>query len=206
MKSLAIIDIDGTVTDFYKVDREIISQLYGTNKLIKLLDKILWKINSLDIITNRFFIFKMRIRLYSFLNKSNYSEDFETYKAEYVTKAKKYFQDFMDKKYVTIKEKGVEVLLLTCDPFDGFCEESVTVVQNKCGYVIDNVLGRYNKIYVIGNNYMDDIKIGLILRSKMTEHGKVTIFYVGMSSILKKMLKNKDVLICKNLAEVVKNI
>ncbi len=206
MKNLAIIDIDGTITDFYKVDREIISELYGNNKVIKLLDKILWKINSMDIITNRFFIFKLRIMLYSFLNKSSFDKDFETYKEKYIAYAKHYFKTFMKNEYVTIKEKGLKVLLLTCDPFDGFCDNRVTVVQNKIGYVLDNVLGKYDKIYVIGNNYMDDIKIGLRLRKKIKESGSVSVFYIGNSSVLKRYLKNKDVFTFQYLKDAVKKI
>ena len=206
MKTLAIIDIDGTITDFYKVDSEIISKLYGHNRIIKMIDKLLWKINSLDVITNRFLIFQLRMRLYSLLNSSKYGEDVEMYREEYVEKAKQYFHSFMDNEYLVLKEKGIEILLLTCDPFDGFCEEAVTVVQDKCRYVLDNVPSRYDEVYVIGNNYMDDIRVGLKLRMKMRHNGKTRIFYVGSSSAVIKLVKDKEVLICKNLKQVIKSI
>lgn len=206
MKRLAIIDIDGTITDFCKVDREIISEIYRNNKAIKLLDNILWKINSMDIITNKFLIFKLRIMLYSFLNKSNYYKDIDTYKEKYIVRVRQYFKEFMENEYVILRGKGIRVLLLTCDPFDGFCDDNVTVVQNKTGYVFDNIFGKYNEIYVIGNNYMDDIKTGLKLIKRAKEKCRVNIFYIGNSPVLKRILKNKEVSIFKTLDEAIKDI
>lgn len=206
MRRLAIIDIDGTINDFNKVDNEIISSIYGKNKIIKVLDRLLWKINSLDIITNQFIIFKARIYLYSLINRTKYKNDMELYKEEYVRKSKLYFQQFMDNEYTVLKKSGIEVMLLTCDPFDGFCENNVTVVQNKWQYIRDNAYNKYGKLYVVGNNYMDDISSGLKLRSKMSVCDDVQIYYVGNSKILKKLLAKKGVQICSNLKEVVNNI
>ncbi len=206
MKTLAIFDIDGTITDFYKIDRDIILKMYGKNKIISVLDNILWKINSLDIVTNRFLVFKIRMLFYSLVNGTSYKEDMEIYKSEYVYKAKKYFDDFMKKEYISLKENSLSVRLLTCDPFDGFFDEGVTIVQSKRRYVLDNVYGKYDKVYIIGNNYMDDIKVGLNLRSKMNDETKVSIFYIGNSKLLKKLIKNKKVNICSSLSEVIEKI
>jgi len=206
MKSLAIIDVDGTITDFFKIDKEIISKMFSGNFVISIIDEILWKINALDIITNRFLLFKIRIFLYSILSLTNYRKNMETYRLQYISKAKQYFEDFMNNEYVALSKKNINVRLLTCDPFDGFCNENVTIVQNKGQYILDNFYGKYDEVYIIGNNYMDDIKVGLKLKNNMDIQNNVKVFYVGSSSVLKRILKNKKVTISSNLKEVVKII
>lgn len=206
MKSLAIIDIDGTITDFYKIDKNIIFQMYGKNKIISFIDKILWKINALDIITNRFFLFKIRLWMYSLINGTRYNDDMELYKMKYIQKARVDFECFMGKEYKCLKQSKISVRLLTCDPFDGFFDERVTIVQSKKRYVLDNVYGKYDKVYIFGNNYMDDIKVGIDLRKKMNDSNKVEVFYVGNSSLLKKLIENKDVNVVSNLRQAIKKI
>jgi len=147
MKALAILDIDGTITDFYKIDRKIISGMYGKNKAISILDNFLWKINSLDIVTNRFLLFKIRILLYSLINGTSYKKNMDKYKTEYVSEAKQYFEDFMKNEYVLLKAKSLSVRLLTCDLFDGYFNEEVTVVQSKRKFVFENVYGKYDLLY-----------------------------------------------------------
>jgi len=206
MKALAILDIDGTITDFYKIDRKIISGMYGKNKAISILDNFLWKINSLDIVTNRFLLFKIRILLYSLINGTSYKKNMDKYKTEYVSEAKQYFEDFMKNEYVLLKAKSLSVRLLTCDLFDGYFNEEVTVVQSKRKFVFENVYGKYDKVYIIGNNYMDDIKVGIDLRAKTKDKSNVQIFYIGSSALLKKMVKNKKINICSDLSQVIKKI
>jgi len=206
MKALAILDIDGTITDFYKIDRKIISGMYGKNKAISILDNFLWKINSLDIVTNRFLLFKIRILLYSLINGTSYKKNMDKYKTEYVSEAKQYFEDFMKNEYVLLKAKSLSVRLLTCDLFDGYFNEEVTVVQSKRKFVFENVYGKYDKVYIIGNNYMDDIKVGIDLRAKTKDKSNVQIFYIGSSALIKKMVKNKKINICSDLSQVIKKI
>ncbi len=206
MKKLAVIDIDGTITDFYKVDSEIISKLYGKSRLVRLLDKLLWKINSLDLITNRFIIFKLRILLYSLLTGKKYRKSMAFYKREYIRVAKEYLHSFMNIEYNCLKSKGIDVILLTCDPFDAFCGESVTVVQDKFRYVRDNVAEKYDVLNIIGNNYMDDIRIGLKLRDASDISCVIEIFYVGNSSVIKHLVKNKNVVVYSTIKETIATI
>lgn len=207
MKSLAIIDIDGTITDFYKIDRDIISQMFSRSKIISCLDKFLWKINSLDVITNRFILFKIRLWLYSLVSRTSYASNMEIYKIKYLEAARNDFEFFINNDYKRLKENKLSVRLLTCDPFDGFFDEDVvTIVQSKKRYVLDNVYGKYDKVYIIGNNYMDDIKVGIDLRQKMQDENKVNVFYIGSSTLLKNLIRNKNVNVSSNLSEAIKKI
>lgn len=207
MNSLAIVDIDGTITDFYKIDHNIISTMYSNNRMIAILDKVLWKINSMDIITNSFAIFKIRILIYSIIYGTKYSENMKKYKMEYVKHAKKYFEHFMQNEYLTLKSNGYDILLLSCDSFDSCLNNKIKVVKNKRRYALKNILkGNYSNIYVIGNNYMDDIRIGLDLRKKSRFLQKVHIFYVGNSSIVKTIIRNKKVITCHTIKEAINKI
>lgn len=206
MKTLAVIDIDGTINDFYKVDSEIISKLYHNSKLVRLLDKLLWKINALDLITNRFIIFKLRILLYSIITGKNYRKSMVFYKQEYIRVAKEYLNSFMNKEYQSLRERNIDVVLLTCDPFDAFCGQNVTVVQDKFRYVRDNIAEKYDKLNIIGNNYMDDIKIGLKLRDCLDISSEIKIFYVGNSPVVKRIVKGKNVIVYPNLEETIASI
>lgn len=49
---LLIIDLDGTLIDFEKIDNAIIKELFSGNSFISIVDKILWKVNKLDVLGN----------------------------------------------------------------------------------------------------------------------------------------------------------
>lgn len=206
MKALAVIDIDGTITDFRKLDGQIIFELYGTNKVVMLLDKMLWKINALDLITNRFIIFKARILLYSLFARKKYRECMALYKSEYTRQVKEYFNSFMNEEYNYLNDRGVDVIFLTCDPFDSFCGEDVIVIQNKFKYLQYNVVEKYDSIYIIGNNYMDDIKSGLKLRRLSEVPSNIKIYYVGNSSLISRLKKSRDIMVCRTVKEAIQMI
>ena len=70
MKSISnyiISDFDCTFFNFAEVDRKIITDIFGNNKLVLLLDKILWKVNSLGIFGNSMRALKLRFIIYSIL-------------------------------------------------------------------------------------------------------------------------------------------
>ena len=203
LKKLAIVDVDGTITDFYKVDHEIIPEIYH-NKLVLFLDKLLWKLNSLDIITNSYSLFKLRMSIYSILSLHNIKKDIAKYKSEYIKYANGYFKNFLQNEYKLLKNKGYDILILTSDPFDSYMDRRVTVSQDKVRYVEDNVPSKYNEVCVIGNNFSDDILSGIKLREKFNI--KVHICYIGKSPIIKRRLKNKEVNFCSCLKDAIKQI
>jgi len=204
MKKLLIIDIDGVIIDFRAIDHSIIKELYGNNKIVLLLDAILWFINGMDIITNTFEIFRLRLKLYSFLNGSNYSSDMKKYRNRYLQMSEKYFWGFLNNEYKKLKDEAFEILILSCDLFDAFLFNEVKVVKNKRDYVNRYIYKNYKEIYVVGNNYMDDIKSGLKLRRKCVV--PVHIFYVGHGRILKILSKLKGFGQIQSIKELFKTI
>lgn len=197
MKPLIIIDVDGTITDFKQIDHEIISLMYEKNKFVIALDKLLWRINGLDYFTNKFWIFKFRIFLYSILSLSNYKFNMIKYQKNYVAKTRQDFNKYFDVLHPKIEKMGYETLLLSHDRFAGNVSNKIICVRDKKRYVLDNVYSSYDVIYVIGNNYMDDIKLGLKLQKLNNDLDvkiETNIVYVGTSRyLIEKVLINKSV-------------
>ena len=59
-RELIIVDLDGTLCEFENVDHKIINHIFKKCKAVLLLDKLLWRINRLDLISNSFAMFKLR--------------------------------------------------------------------------------------------------------------------------------------------------
>lgn len=197
MKPLVIIDVDGTITDFNRIDHEIIFSMYKKNKFVLAFDKILWKINGLDYITNKMWVFKFRIFLYSILSLSSYRLNMIKYQKSYVAKTKQDFNKYFDMLHPIIINKGYELLLISHDRFAGCVDENIVPVRDKKSYVINNIYSNYDVIYVVGNNYMDDIKLGLELQKLnkiLNTNTQTNIVYIGKSHFLiNKVLVNKPV-------------
>lgn len=49
---LLMIDLDGTIIDFEKIDHIIIKELFPSSRAISFIDNLLWTINRLDIFGN----------------------------------------------------------------------------------------------------------------------------------------------------------
>lgn len=197
MKPLIIIDVDGTITNFKKIDNEIISDMYKDNRLVIALDKLLWKLNGLDYFTNKFFVFKLRMFFYSLLSLSGYRFNMIKYQKEYVTKTKESFKGYFDTLHSIIENMGYETLLISHDRFAKNVDKNIVCVRDKESYVLNNVYSSYDVIYVVGNNYMDDIRLGLKLRdlnSKLNLNIQTNIVYIGKSRyLIEKVLKGKPV-------------
>lgn len=197
MKPLIIIDVDGTITNFKKIDHEIIIDMYKDNRFVMTLDKLLWKINGLDYFTNKFFVFKLRIFLYSLFSLSGYKFNMIKYQKNYVVKTREAFKEYFDTLHYIIEGSGYETLLLSHDRFASKVDKNIVSVRDKERYVLNNVYSSYDVIYVVGNNYMDDIRLGLKLRnlnSKLNSNVQTNIIYIGESQFLtQKVLKNKPV-------------
>lgn len=198
MRPLVIIDIDGTITDFKRIDHEIISNMYKKSKLVLAFDKLLWKINGLDYITNKMWLFKFRIFLYSILSLSSYKLNMVKYQKCYVPKTKEDFDRYFSMLNSILIAKDYELLLISHDSFASKINEKVVSVRDKRRYVLNNVYTNYDIIYVVGNNYMDDIRLGLRLQKinmDLKEKAQTNIVYIGTSKFLiSKVLANKSVI------------
>ena len=80
-----VFDLDGTVTDFEKIDNEIIrNQIFKNHKVVLFLDKMAWKVNEQDIIKNTTIMLKLRLFVYSLISFLNFKEVLEEYEKLYI--------------------------------------------------------------------------------------------------------------------------
>lgn len=212
MKKACIMDIDGTLfLDFKKVYLDIMKSIFGKSKIVMRLNALLYKINDLDVISNTMFIFKSVILLYSILSFSNYFENIESYKKQYVAKAKNEVIKNYNEIIRPMERLEFEVFLISHNTythnFKEFIPINVITPKNKRKYVPKN-MSSYNIVYMIGNNYFDDILTSFLLNKKY-RHQKKDYFsvpiYIGCSTIMKKLLKNKA-LIFNNLNDMLEYI
>lgn len=211
MKPIIIIDVDGTITNFSEIDRKIIKKIFPSNLFVNILDRLLWNINGLDYITNRFWIFKFRIFIYSLLSFSNFNVNMRKYEREYVKESKKQFDVYLNEYNIILKKMGLDILLLSHNKFAHFLDDSVHSVKDKRKYVLNNIYGNYDIVYIVGNNYMDDIRLGFKLkkiRAKL-ENGKKTtnVVYIGKSKFLIDIVLNgKNVFVYDSFKEFVNSL
>ena len=80
---LLIVDLDGTLIDFEKIDNMIIKQLFPDSRIIDTIDNILWKVNRLDVLGNGYASLKIRLAVYSMFSKYTLKECKRMYGAMY---------------------------------------------------------------------------------------------------------------------------
>lgn len=186
LKRTVIIDVDGTLYDnFSRDDKIIISKIIKKNILVKLLDKFLWAINSLDIISNSMNMLRLRLRIYSIL----LLKDYDQVRYEYSSKYEYLLRMDLCEKEEMLKRlsKVFNIKLITNNYY------ATSVLYRKFRYQVIYCPTRASRIerikeiaskrtisYIIGNNYMDDI----CLAHKL----KTSSVYVG-NSIFKKRFK-----------------
>lgn len=186
-KSLIVIDIDGTIMDFKSIDNNIVNNVFGKSKLVTFFDKILWKINSLDVISNNIIILNLRILFYSIISFTNPFKAFILYSFKYEELAKIQVTKKLLSDIDYLKTLADEVVFVTHD-FHAYCLEKVLntriITKNKIVF-FPRLHKQYDIKYVIGNNYMDDILPGKKLRKENGQNIKVV--YIGKSKLLKKV-------------------
>lgn len=201
MKSIILFDVDGTVTNFERIDNLAISKCFKTSKIVMWLDKFLWCINRLDWVANNFPLFKLRIWIYSLLSVSNYKTNLQMYETVYVKETKQEIAKYYESQHERLKNLNTEVCFLSNNQLDTSTSSHIITVKNKGKYVMKNIYGKYDIVFVVGNNWSDDIRLGLKLRKK----NKITCpVYIGKSKFLIKfLLKKKQVEVYPTLDEFV---
>lgn len=186
-KSLIVIDVDGTIINFKRIDNIIIRDIYGKSKIVTFIDKLLWKINSLDVISNNIIILNLRILLYSIISFINPFKAFILYSFKYEELAKREVTKNLLNNIEYLKTLADEVVFATHD-FHAYCLEKVlntrVITKNK-KYFIPKLYKKYDIKYVIGNNYIDDILPGKKLKKEKGQNTKVV--YIGKSKLLKRV-------------------
>lgn len=204
MKSIILFDVDGTITNFEKIDNKAIRTCFEKSKFVMAMDKALWQINKLDVIANNFPLFKFRIWIYSLISFSNYKQNMEKYEKIYVEETKSEMSNYFTMQHERLNELGVDIRFLSNNQLDMSTSPNIISVRNKKKYVKDNIYGKYDIVYVVGNNWSDDVKLGLDLRKKT----KLTMpVYIGKSKFLINfLLKKKPVEVYSSLDEFISNL
>lgn len=204
MKSIILFDVDGTVTNFERIDNLAIFKCFHSSKIVMRLDKFLWCINRLDVIANNFSLFKFRIWVYSLLSLSNYKANLERYEKVYVEETKAEIAKYYESQYEKLKSLDAEVRFLSNNQLDTSTSSYIISVKNKGKYVMEHVYGKYDIVYVVGNNWADDVRLGLKLRKKTKTTCPV---YIGKSKFLINfVLKKSQVEVYPTLNEFVNHL
>lgn len=204
---LLIIDLDGTLIDFEKIDNIIISTLFRDSKFVTAIDKLLWKINKLDVFGNGYTGLKLRLKVYSLF--SNYTAKQLKYKygTMYSILAKKELRHMYGTSLRQILMNGYSIQIVTKNvyaPVDlvNNLERDLrnnnldltfsTLKKNKNKFIKENVQTHDGRACIIGNNLSDDIITSFRLG--------LPYIYIGNSLIVRaiiritnKIFKNKGI-------------
>lgn len=192
---LLIVDLDGTLIDFEKIDNMIISYLFPDNRLINSIDNILWKVNNLDVFGNGYSGLKLRLAFYSLFCKRSYKECKKIYADMY---SKLSQMEFIDVYISTLKElidNDYKVIILTKNVYAKKLLESnifgldkkvrknlqLLILKKEKKKQFKKIVQQYGKVCVIGNNLSDDVFSSYNIRSPY--------IYIGESKIVKGILK-----------------
>lgn len=180
-QGVIFVDVDGTINKFRKSDNVIIYTIFKNHRVVRLLDKLLWKINQLDFFSNTMNFFKIRLFIYSLISVTSYRENMAEYEKLYI---KYTFEDVARNVYFNItrlEKNGFKVHLITHSEFvRSFCERfNIKILKSKPLYIRE--FHKRKKIsYVIGNNYFDDLRTPLKL--------KLNTIYIGESKLIRKII------------------
>lgn len=167
-----IVDLDGTIINFEKIDNIIIEQLFPNNKFIVLIDDILWKINKLDLIGNGYAALKLRLWFYSLISKKNFKDAKASYGEMYAKLAKIEFDSIYSSVFRDIINSGYKIVVATKNVYakDILNKTNALGIPTADDNVKLMVLRRNKKhqfkkliaqndgwVCVIGNNFADDI-------------------------------------------------
>lgn len=202
-KQSIIIDIDGTLYDkFPHDDRRIIAGIFKNNILVKVLDKFLWTVNSLDFITNSMGMLNLRLKIYSILSFKNFSNVKDVYRIRY----QNLLSLDMQSRVGTLREISMKynIILVTNNI------HAVKILSQNLKYDViyaPNINSRRKQIkeiftsksvcYVIGNNYTDDIFFAKKLRASS--------IYVGRSIISKLFKADYNIVLFDDILKIIKD-
>lgn len=185
-----VFDIDGTLFNFKKFDTDFVrNQLFKSKKTVLVLDKILWFMNSLDFFENSMSMLKIRVWIYSILSGCSYKLALELYMNAYQKALKSELEGAFEDIHNLARNCGFNLITISNNIFAKEVVEASYDVE--CIVPKDHFISRvtmykklhtkYNIAYVVGNNYMDDIRPASKLDS-------VKSIYVGRS-ILRRFFK-----------------
>lgn len=196
-----VFDLDGTLVDFKKIDKQIIKELFQNNIFIKIVDMLLWCLNDLEIMPNNARLFDIRLFVYSFFSRISYDKLRLLYEEIYVREVE---EELIKKiKFIRkIKNSGYEVFIISNNPLSkkvNSHEYNILVAKYSKCEEIKKIMELFDVRYIIGNNYCDDIK--------MAKRLNIEPIYIGESLLVKFLSnRNKKFLYCDlcNIKEIIK--
>lgn len=204
---LLIIDLDGTLIDFENIDNIIIQTLFPDSKVVKFIDKMLWKINKLDVLGNGYTGLKIRLKVYSLFSKYTMRQLKYKYGTMYGMLAKKELRHVYNETLRNILLKGYSIQIVTknvyapVDLVDNLKKDLEknnlnlifsTLKKNKNKFIKENVKTHDGKACIIGNNLSDDIITSFRLGLPYIYIGK-SLIVRAIIRITNKILKNKGI-------------
>lgn len=172
-KKTIVFDLDGTLSNFEKIDHKIIEMIYGNSRIVMLLDKFLWSINRFEILKNTMWLLKFRLALYSIITRKNIEENFKKYHIEYFTLT---YHDikYNYENYLKRLRKKYKIRILSNNMFAKGLEYSgLRVICNTSKSKHIKIFKKYHDTeYIVGNNLLDDILVGSIKGIKTIYLGK----------------------------------
>ncbi|MBQ8379412.1 MAG: hypothetical protein IJX34_01190 [Clostridia bacterium] len=169
---LLIVDLDGTLIDFEKIDNMIIKQLFPDSRIIDTIDNILWKVNRLDVLGNGYAGLKIRLAVYSMFSKYTLKECKRMYGAMYEELARVELASVYASTLSKIIANGYKVAIVTKNVYAknllerSFFKTNKEISDNLSLVILrkdkkkkfkDMVKQYEGKVCVIGNNLSDDI-------------------------------------------------
>ncbi len=194
---LLLVDLDGTLIDFKQLDNLIIGAIFRDNPNILKIDKLLWKINSLDVFGNGYNGLKLRLAFYSFFTRRKYKEVKKSYKYNYSTNARRLLLYTIQEEFEDIISSDRKMIIVTknvyaekiLDDVDSIIGKDLAknikliILEKNKKKVINQIKSEYkDNILVIGNNLFDDII------SSWREG--LPYIYIGKSNAVKKIIKH----------------
>lgn len=201
---LLIVDLDGTLIDFEKIDNIIIAELFPDSRVINTIDNILWKVNRLDVFGNGYAGLKLRLAVYSLFSKYSLKECKLHYSRIYSNLARIELYSVYNTTLKYIIENNYDIVIATKNVYaKNILENNVFKIDSKTREKIKlivlkknkkkqfkDLVEKYNgKVCVIGNNLSDDILNSYRIKSPY--------IYIGKSKIVNIVIKFTNKLLGK---------
>ena len=193
---LLIVDLDGTLIDFEKIDNIIIAELFPDSRVINTIDNILWKVNRLDVFGNGYAGLKLRLAVYSLFSKYSLRECKAHYSRIYSNLARIELYSVYNTTLKYIIENNYDIVIATKNVYaKNILENNIFKIDSKTREKIKlivlkknkkkqfkDLVEKYNgKVCVIGNNLSDDILNSYRIKSPY--------IYIGNSKIVNIVIK-----------------
>lgn len=194
-----IFDFDGTLTQFRRIDNEIIETIFDGHKIMLFIDRFLWIINGLGIIGNSMLGLKIRLYLYalfSFKTTKRYLNVLLRYEEMYIALSSNIKEETLNS-LRKIKEKYKVVIISNNFFAKGIAVDGIKVeYAYKKKNLFKEERNKNDVAYIVGDNLFDDY----------TNSKKTPFVYVGSSFVVRLIIKlnpfKRNVVSIKKLSDI----